>query len=48
MPDGMGYFRFYVAEALEYKAYIEVLPFQKVIKNAKERNKILFDKLNIF
>lgn len=47
MPDGMGYFRFYSEEILSYKAYIEVLPFKKVIKNAKERNKVLFDKLNI-
>ena len=47
MPDGLGYFRFYSSEILPYKAYIEVLPFRKVIKNAKERNKILFDKLNI-
>lgn len=47
MPDGMGYFKFYSSEILPYKAYIEVLPFKKIIKNAKERNKILFDKLNI-
>jgi len=47
MPDGMGYFRFYSEEILPYKAYIEVLPFKKIIKNARERNKILFDKLNI-
>ncbi|WP_407483525.1 ATP-binding protein [Elizabethkingia anophelis] len=47
MPDGMGYFRFYSSEILPYKAYIEVLPFKKVIKNARERNKILFEKLNI-
>lgn len=44
-PDGLGYFRFY--ETKNYKAYIEVLPFKKVIKDAKQRNKILFDKLKI-
>ncbi|MBA5791556.1 ATP-binding protein [Flavobacterium sp. xlx-214] len=47
MPDGIGYFRFYTSDELPYKAYVEVIPFKKVIKNAKERNKILFDKLNI-
>ncbi len=47
MPDGIGYFRFYDSDKYKYKAYIEVLPFEKVIKNAKERNKILFDKLKL-
>ncbi|MDM1497148.1 sensor histidine kinase [Myroides odoratimimus] len=47
MPDGIGYFRFYNSEELPYKAYIEVIPFKKIVKNAKERNKVLFDKLNI-
>lgn len=47
MPDGIGYFRFYTSDELKYKAYVEVIPFKKVIKNAKERNKVLFDKLNI-
>lgn len=47
MPDGIGYFRFYTSDELPYKAYVEVIPFKKVIKNAKERNKVLFDKLNI-
>ncbi|KXH81615.1 ATP-binding protein [Chryseobacterium kwangjuense] len=46
-PDGLGYFRFYNSDELIYKAYIEVIPFEKVIKNAKERNKVLFDKLNL-
>jgi len=47
MPDNIGYFRFYTSDELKYKAYVEVIPFKKVIKNAKERNKVLFDKLNI-
>ncbi|MDR6734507.1 ATP-binding protein [Sphingobacterium sp. 2149] len=47
MPDGIGYFRFYNSDELPYKAYIEVIPFKKVIKNAKQRNKVLFDKLNV-
>ncbi|MDP2452491.1 MULTISPECIES: hypothetical protein [unclassified Kaistella] len=46
-PDGIGYFRFCNSDELPYKAYVEVIPFKKVIKNAKERNKVLFDKLNI-
>lgn len=43
--DGKGYFKFY--DTLNYKAYIEVLPFNKVIEDAKQRNRILFDKLNL-
>lgn len=31
----------------EYPAYIEVLPFDKIINAAKQRNKILFYKLGI-
>lgn len=41
--DGMGYY-FYNDE---YPAYIEVLPYDKIIDSAKQRNKILFDKLGI-
>lgn len=41
--DGMGYY--YYND--EYPAYIEVLPFDKIINAAKQRNKILFDKLGI-
>ncbi|MBO9733200.1 MAG: ATP-binding protein [Chitinophaga sp.] len=44
-PDGMGSFRFYDTD--DYRAYVEVLPFEKVIKDAKQRNKVLFDKLNL-
>jgi len=43
--DGLGYFKFY--DTALYKAYIEVLPFNKVINDAKQRNRILFDKLNL-
>lgn len=43
-PDGMGYFRFY---AKYYNAYIEVLPFEKVLSDAKKRNRILFEKLGL-
>jgi hypothetical protein len=44
-PDGLGYFRFY--DTNKSRAYIEVLPFKKVIKDATQRNKILFDKLKL-
>lgn len=40
-PDGIGYFTF-----LEnYKAYMEIIPYKKLIQDSKKRNKILFDKL---
>jgi hypothetical protein len=44
-PDGIGHFNFY--DTANYKAYIEVVPFKKIIKDSKQRNKVLFDKLNI-
>ncbi|WP_282126694.1 ATP-binding protein [Marinifilum flexuosum] len=44
-PDGLGYFRFY--ETKTSKAYIEVLPFKKILKDAAQRNKVLFDKLKL-
>lgn len=42
-PDGMGYYSYND----EYPAYVEVLPYDKIILSAKQRNKILFDKLGI-
>lgn len=44
-PDGKGFFRFY--DTTKSKAYIEVLPFEKVIADARQRNRVLFEKLNI-
>lgn len=44
-PDGMDYFRFY--ETDDYRAYVETMPFEKVIRDAKQRNRVLFDKLNL-
>jgi hypothetical protein len=43
-PDGLGY---YIFKNKYYSAYIEVLPFEKVLKDAKKRNRILFDKLGL-
>lgn len=42
-PDGMGYFKFHD----KYNAYIEVITYQKVLKDAKNRNRILFEKLGL-
>ena len=42
-PDLMGYFQFHD----KYNAYIEVLSYQKLLKDAKMRNRILFDKLGL-
>jgi len=41
MPDGDGYYGFNSAE----KAYIQVISYDKLVRDAKQRNKILFDKL---
>ncbi len=41
MQDGEGYFGYNST----YGAYIEVLSYEKVLKNAKQRNRVLFDKL---
>lgn len=42
-PDGLGYFWFHQRK----KAYIEVISYNKLLQDAKKRNQILFDKLNI-
>lgn len=41
--DGMGYFGYNP----NYKAYIEVISFNQLVKSAKERNKAFFDKLGL-
>lgn len=43
-PDGKGWFR---VKSKHYSAYIEVMPFEKVLDDAKKRNRILFEKLKI-
>ena len=43
-PDGKGYFK---VKSKYYSAYFEVIPFEKVVSDAKKRNRILFEKLNI-
>lgn len=43
-PDGKGWFK---VKSKFYSAYFEVMPFEKVLDDARKRNKILFDKLKI-
>lgn len=40
-PDGTSYYQYYDT----YNAYIEVLPYSKMINDSQRRNKILFDRL---
>ena len=40
-PDGKSYYRYHET----YNAYIEVLPYAKMVTDSKKRNKILFDTL---
>lgn len=40
-PDCLGFYH-YVSS---YNAYIEIMPYNKMIQDSKKRNKILFDKL---
>lgn len=42
-PDGLGFFGF----NMNLNLYVEVLSYNKVLNDAKKRNRILFDKLNI-
>jgi hypothetical protein len=42
-PDSMGFFYFHET----YNAYIEVISYQKLLKDAKNRNRILFEKLGL-
>ena len=43
LPDNDGYFNF----NKNYNLYIEIISFDKLIKDSKKRNKILFEKLNL-
>lgn len=42
-PDGLGYYGHNAA----YNAYIEVLSYDKILMDAKKRNRVLFDKLGL-
>ena len=41
--DHMGYFGY----KSKYKAYIEVISFDKLVDSAKQRNRVFFDKLGL-
>ena len=40
-PDNMGFYQYIDS----YKAYLEIIPYNKLIQDSQKRNKILFDKL---
>ena len=42
-PNNDGYFGY----SSEYKTYMEIVSFQKLVYDAKKRNAILFDQLNL-
>lgn len=42
-PDNEGYFMY----NLNLRAYVEVLSYDKLLRDAKQRNRVLFEKLNI-
>lgn len=43
LPDNDGYFNF----NRNYSLYIEVISFDKLLRDSKKRNKVLFEKLNL-
>ena len=43
MPENDGYFFYHEI----FQAWIEVIPYDKLLKDAKRRNRILFEKLNL-
>ena len=43
LPSGDGYFSFNG----NYNMYIEIISFDKILKDSKERNRVLFEKLNL-
>jgi hypothetical protein len=42
-PDKMGFFGWNP----NYKVYVEVISYPKLLRDAQRRNKVLFDKLNL-
>lgn len=42
-PDNMGFFGYNAVK--DINAYIEIVSYDKLVEDAKKRNKILFDKL---
>ena len=42
-PDGLGWYVYNPG----HNAYVEVIPYQKLLGDAKRRNRVLFDKLGL-
>ena len=42
-PDGLGYYQF----LRNLNSYIEVISYEKLLEDAKKRNRVLFDKLHL-
>ena len=42
-PDSLGYFDFNET----YNAYFEILSYDKILNDARKRNRVLFDKLGL-
>ena len=42
-PDRLGYYKFHKT----YNAYFEILSYDKIVNDAKKRNRVLFEKLGI-
>jgi len=42
-PDAQGFFRYHS----EYLAYVEIVGFDKLLRDARQRNRAFFDRLNI-
>ena len=42
-PQGEGMYKYHS----KYNAYIEVIPYEKLTNDSKDRNRILFEKLGI-
>lgn len=42
-PDGLGYYRYHD----NYRAYIEVIPYNKLLADARKRNEVFFDKIGL-
>ncbi len=43
LPSGDGYFAFND----NYNMYIEIMSFDKILNDSRERNRVLFEKLNL-
>jgi hypothetical protein len=42
-PDGNGYFNWHP----NFKVYTEIISYDKLVRDARNRNQVLFDKLNL-